>query len=438
MDDAELWITVLHALDRARPDAFLSVLRPLLAERIGATQVRLLLANCEPAAVRPVQDPEDRLVLGDTPAGEAFLTQRPVTVMAETGTTTVCLPVSVRGDRMGVLVLLVPEVVSVEAWPRLGQLATIIGYALASAARQSDVMQRAARSKRSTLAVELQQQLLPGRGARAPEFQLAGHLESANCVHGDNFDWSQDGEQLVLGVSDGACGTRGQLASLLTTLAVTALRNARRGGLGVADQVWLADQAVYAHHQGSQYLSTLMVGIDLGTGHVSAVRAGSPRLLILRGGQVLEPPLTDQLPIGMFEGTDYVAEHFTLVRQDRLLLVSDGIHGATSPKHERFGQDRLPHLLTATADLSVGAVIGRVIDELHAHRSFAALDDDAAVICLDWFGNGRARQVDVPPRSAAAPTCGVATALGRLRLVPGGQGGHRVPLSASSENYQSQ
>jgi hypothetical protein len=79
MRDAALQQLVREALERARPDATVAVLRPLLAEHLGVTEVRLLLANYQLTALRPIEDPDDRHVLRDTPAGQAFETQQPVT-----------------------------------------------------------------------------------------------------------------------------------------------------------------------------------------------------------------------------------------------------------------------------------------------------------------------------------------------------------------------
>lgn len=421
MSDADFHLAVFKALDQARPDAAVTVLRPLLAEHLQASQVRLLLANYQLTALRPVGDPDDRVVLRDTPAGEAFVTQCPVTRTGDVGETLLCLPVSIRGDRLGVLELALPAESSPLDLESLGELATVIGYALQAAARQTDAVQRAARSQRLTLAAELQWQLLPGRGCQAPEYQLAGHLEPAYHVHADNFDWSQDGDQLTLSVTDAARHDR--CASLLTTLAVTALRNARRAELEIAEQVSMADQAVYAHHLGKQYVSALVVGIDLSSGRARAVRAGSPQLYIQRGDEVLQPPLSDQLPLGMFDGTEYAAEHFALVTGDRLLMVSDGVHAARSPAREHFGGGRLPQLLRASTQLTVGGVVRRVVDELFEHLDLAELHDDAAVICLDWAGPGRADSVEALPRAEEVQTGRAPRTRGGLSIVPHGAGG---------------
>lgn len=399
MTEAALQQLVRAALERARPDATIAVLRSLLAEHLGVTGVRLLLANYQLTALRPIDDPDDRHVLRDTPAGQAFETQQPVTQPARGQGVLVYLPVSARGDRIGVLQLTFPTDPGAGGLRELSGLAGVIAHAVQTASRHTDAVHRAARSQRLSLAAELQWQLLPGRGSRAPEYQLAGHLEPAYHVRADNFDWSQDVDQLMLSVTDAARPVQG--ASLLTTLAVTALRNARRAGLGPVDQACLADQAIYAYHQGREYLSTLLVRIDLNTGHASAVRAGSPRLFILRDQRVHQPQLNEQDPLGMFDSTDYTEDFFTLATGDRLLLASDGIHAARSPTQESFADERLPQLLTATRHHPVGAVVRTIIDDVFEHRDLAELDDDAAVLCLDWAGPGEAPAASTDPSDAA-------------------------------------
>lgn len=399
MREAALHEVVRAALDQARPDATIVVLRTLLAAHLGVSEVRLLLANNQLTALCPIEDPDNRHVLRDTPAGQAFETQQAVTRPALGQGVVVYLPVSVRGDRIGVLQLTFPTDPGVGGLRVLSGLVAVIAHAVQAASRHTDAVQRAARSQRLSLAAELQWQLLPGRGSQAPEYQLAGHLEPAYHVRADNFDWSQDGDQLMLSVTDAARPVQG--ASLLTTLAVTALRNARRAGLGPADQACLADQAIYAYHQGREYLSTLLVRIDLNTGHVSAVRAGSPRLFILRDQRVHQPQLSEQDPLGMFDSIDYIEDSFTLATGDRMLLVSDGVHAACSPTQEQFADERLPQLLSATCRHPVGAVVRAIIDDLFAHRDLAELEDDAAVLCLDWTGPGEAPAASTDPPDAA-------------------------------------
>ena len=110
----------------------------------------------------------------------------------------------------------------------------------------------------------MQWELLPGRSRIRPSFSLAGQLEPAYAVRGDSFDWSDDGDRLWLSAVNGS--GEGVAAALLTSLATHALRNARRAGLGLADQAALADQAIYAQHRGEQHLSVLLMELDLRLG----------------------------------------------------------------------------------------------------------------------------------------------------------------------------
>lgn len=394
MDTTQVERQVLGVLGRARPDDMLGPLQELLAEHLGATDVQILLANYQLTALRPIHhsdadaDIDDelpqRVALTNTLAGKAFEQQQVITQEGSDGGVNVCVPVGVRGERIGVLALRVGHTPDHSALLGLARVADTLAYAVQAAAHHTDAMAWAARSRRMTLAAELQWQLLPGRGCQGPEYQLAGHLEPAYRVQADNFDWSQNKDQLTLSVTDAARQQGG--TSLLPTLAVTALRNARRAGLGVADQAILAGQAVYAHHQGNEHISTLLVRINLSTGRASAIRAGSPRLFIQRGPTVLEPELTDQDPLGMFPESEYIEEHFILDPGDRLLLVTDGVHATHSPARERYADATLINLLERTREQSITSVMRAIIDGLYHHQQTSELDDDAVILIIDWTG----------------------------------------------------
>ncbi|WP_432118813.1 PP2C family protein-serine/threonine phosphatase, partial [Streptomyces sp. bgisy032] len=212
------------------------------------------------------------------------------------------------------------------------------------------------------------------------------HLEPAYAIFGDNFDWSASADRLMLYVTNGM--GEGIEASLLTNLAINALRNARRAGLAIDDQAALADQAVYAHYRGRCYLSVLMFDFELSTGRAWVVDAGSPQLLRLREGAVEHIAFEAQLPLGMFEETDYVAQEFAVEPGDRLVFVSDGVYGAASPGGETYGEAALVRAIMSTRLLPAAEVPRAVLRELSGHRGKPVADDDALVVCLDWRGRG--------------------------------------------------
>ncbi|MGV9688793.1 PP2C family protein-serine/threonine phosphatase [Streptomyces sp. NPDC003444] len=378
---------VEQALRRAAPHLLVNVVADALRRQCGALRVELRLADY---ALRSLQLVErvphttPPVLIHDSPQGRAFGAQDPY-VTHDAEAVSVHLPVTVRGDRMGVLTVALPAGCDlVPLLPELRHVCEALGHEILVAERDTDLYDLARRAARLTLAAEMQWQLLPGRSCVRPEFALGAHLEPAYAIFGDNYDWSASADHLTLTVTNGM--GEGIEAALLTNLALNALRNARRAGLGLADQAALADQAVYAQYRGDAFVSVLLLRFHLATGEVEAVDAGSPRLWRLRDRSVEAVSFEAQLPLGMFEDTVYTPQRLTVRPGDRLLFGSDGVYDASSPDGESYGDRALARALTATKLLPSAQVPGAVLRELAAYHGDAPLEDDALVVCLDWYG----------------------------------------------------
>ncbi|SCL41568.1 Stage II sporulation protein E (SpoIIE) [Micromonospora pallida] len=364
-----------RVLTDAPTDLLLDRVAAELARSYAITSAELFQVDYRLSVLLPLREGEPLTEPGH-PAWRCFDHQEPI-LAAGTG----YFPVGMRGERRGVLRLTpVPDDRTVVA--DLAEIATALGHELAAVSDGTDVYRTARRSRRLTLAAEMQWELLPGRSRIRPSFSLAGQLEPAYAVRGDSFDWSDDGDRLWLSVVNGT--GEGVAAAMLTSLAVHALRNARRAGLPLADQAALADQAVYAMHHGDQYLSVLLIELDLRAGAVTVVDAGSPRLVLLRRGEVDELPLVPQFPLGMFDGTDYQPQRLHLERDDRIFVLSDGVVEAAG-QDVRYGESALARFLRRTGPMAPLDAVRALIGDL---RAFVAGDlvDDAVVVCLDWTG----------------------------------------------------
>ncbi|MGR4854662.1 PP2C family protein-serine/threonine phosphatase [Streptomyces sp. LARHCF252] len=385
------FVAAERALRTAAPHQLLDAVRRVLTDQYAADSVELFLADYGLTVLQPVSVPPHTLQpvsVHNSPAGRAFGAQEPC-VEALSGDSAdrvrAHLPVTVRGDRLGVLTVVLPGGEHTDGClGELAEIAQVLGHEVVVAERDTDLYLQARRRDRLTLAAEMQWQLLPGRSCSRPEYELGAQLEPAYAIFGDNFDWSATADRLSLYVTNGM--GEGIEASLLTNLAINALRNARRAGLPLADQAALADQAVYAHYRGRCYLSVLMLDFDLATGRVRAVDAGSPRLLRLRRGAVKRVDFDAQLPLGMFEETDYVAQEFRAEPGDRLVFVSDGVYDVASPGGEAYGDIALARAIQSTRLLPAADVPRAVLRELNGHRGRPVADDDALVVCLDWRG----------------------------------------------------
>ncbi|MDL5204318.1 PP2C family protein-serine/threonine phosphatase [Streptomyces sp. ALI-76-A] len=382
------FVAAERALRTAAPHELLDAVRGVLIERYAADSVELFMADYSLSVLQPVSvlpHTLEPVSVHNSPAGRAFGAQEPFLEDAPDGSVRVHLPVTVRGDRLGVLsVSLHGEERVRDCLAELAEIAQVLGHEVIVAERDTDLYLQARRKDRLTLAAEMQWQLLPGRSCARREYELGAQLEPAYAIFGDNFDWSATADRLTLYVSNGM--GEGIEASLLTNLAINALRNARRAGIPIADQAALADQAVYAHYRGRCYLSALMFDFDLATGRAQVVDAGSPQLLRLRDGVVDRVAFEAQLPLGMFEETDYVAQDFQAEPGDRLIFVSDGVYGVASPGGEAYGDAALARAIMATRLLPAAEVPRAVLRELTGHRGRFPPDDDALIVCLDWHG----------------------------------------------------
>lgn len=366
-------------------DYQLSSLLPLLGgiEHTGSGTGTGAGRDCEDGA-RGDGDPDPDVVGGDKrlgtdqggPAWRCFDRQQPVS-----DRDALFVPVSVRGDRLGVM-RISPATAVQDRVTELEELGSLLAHELAATRSTTDRYLMGARARRLTLAAEMQWELLPGRSCSAAEFTLAGQLEPAYSVRGDTFDWASNVDRLTVGVVNGM--GEGVAAASLSMLATSALRNARRAGLGVVDQASMADDALYAHFRGAQHVSVLLLDIELATGRVTAVDTGSPLMILVRGEEMTEVRLAANDPLGMFEGSRFTGQHFALAPGDRLVIVSDGIHAAAAGDR-RYADSDLRRLIRRTRTLAPLDMVRTTVSELSAFMS-GRLTDDAAAVCLDWHG----------------------------------------------------
>ncbi len=380
---------VERALRKAAPHALVEAVQDALAAHYAAVSVELLMADYATTILQPVQSlpwTADPVSVHASAPGRAFGAQEPYVETDEAaGLAVVHLPVSVRGDRIGILTVRLPaDAYDKDTAAELAEVAEALGHGIVVAERDTDLYLQARRADRLTLAAEMQWQLLPGRSCSRPEYDLGAQLEPAYAIYGDNFDWSASERHLTLTVTNGM--GEGIEAALLTNLAINALRNARRAGLSLADQACLADQAVYGHYRGAVHLSMLLLRFDLETGEAEVIDAGSPRMWRVRHGRPEAVELDAQLPLGMFEDTLYSAQHFRVEPADRLLFISDGVYNVASPAGERYSEKALARAMTSTRLLPPSQVPRAVLHELAGHRGSIDADDDAMIVCLDWHG----------------------------------------------------
>jgi serine phosphatase RsbU (regulator of sigma subunit) len=377
---------LVRQLGTSPPFRLLEVARGYLAAAEKVEAVNLLLVDYGQELLSPFgayQGPplgQERVDQGE--AGLAYRSQATRVGRVQLGWRA-CVPVTLGGERFGVLDVRVDAEPSAGLVAELERVAMALAFALAAAGRATDEVELARRGRPLTLPAEIQWELLPRLALAAPEYVVAGALEPAYDVGGDTFDFAAQPQALAVSVTD-AMG-HGLQAALLAGLTVAALRNARRRRAGLLEQVDQANRALHAQFGGERFVTGQVLRLDVPGGTGAVVNAGHPLPRLVRGGRVESVGLDPDLPLGVDPETIYRVQPLQLEPGDRLVLLSDGVLEAAPEGGAAYGASRLDEVLRASREVAPYEVARLVVGEVIAHRA-GDLADDLTVVCLDWRG----------------------------------------------------
>ncbi len=373
---------LLTEVGDASPVAAADVFGAHLATALRASDVAFLIADFSGEALIRLtrrREDSDRVPLDGTAQGRALETQELV-VEAHGEGVRVCVPVTNRGEAIGVLELTLPDAPGERVALELLMAARFLAYVVIANRRFTDLFEWGKRSVPLSLAAEIQHRLLPSAyTCESEQFTLAAWLEPAGDIAGDTFDFSVDREVLHLSMTD-AMGHAVESA-LLATVLVGALRNARRAGAGLAEQAAQAGAALAAETTRSQFVTGQLVRIDLRDGSACIVNAGHPPPLRVRDGEVTQVQLAVDLPFATGTEPDFHVQELPLEPGDRLLFVTDGML-----ERNAAGVD-LAALAGRTAGMHPREAVRELVSAL-LDTTGGDLRDDATIMCLDWRGSG--------------------------------------------------
>jgi serine phosphatase RsbU (regulator of sigma subunit) len=369
----------------------------LITDFTGRAVVRLTAADLVEGARGHGVEQAETLPLAGTVYEQVLRTQQ-ADVQADGDGARMVVPVTDRGDAIGVIELVLPRPPSDQQVADIRTGAHALAYVVIAARRHTDVFEWGQRSTPFALAAEIQRRLLPASyTCEAGQFTLAGWLEPASSVGGDTFDYNLDRDSLHLSITDAVGHQVG--ASLLATLLVGSLRNGRRGGMDLAEQAAYANDSLAENAPAGQFVTGQLIRVDLHTGAASIVNAGHVLPLRLRDGQVEEVQLRVDPPFGVLPGKSFRVQRFPLEPGDRIIFLTDGMQERNAVNLD------VARALADTADLHPREVV-LALGAAVLQETGGDLRDDATMICLDWYGGpprGRTTEQGADPHLASAP-----------------------------------
>jgi Stage II sporulation protein E (SpoIIE) len=262
----------------------------------------------------------------------------------------------------------------------LGAFGGQAGLALELAAGYTDALHAVRRRKDTQPAAEIQQNLLPPRLARVDQADVAGGVLPGYDVGGDFFDYAANADGLSLVVAD-ATG-KGNSAAALSSLAIGALRAARRAGAGLQEAALLADEAILSLDM-ELYLTAVLGSWDPGAYRLRWINCGHPTPLVLRAnGRVDELDGERTYPLGIrFTERVFPVLSAVVGPGDRLLLYSDGVSERRTTDGGRIGEHGLRIILTGLGPRSAATTV-RGLQDAVINASPEPLRDDATLLVI--------------------------------------------------------
>ncbi len=262
----------------------------------------------------------------------------------------------------------------------LGALPGRAGLALELASGYTDALHAVRRRMVTQPGAEIQQNLLPPRIARVDRAEVAGGVLPGYDVGGDFFDYAGNADGLWLIVAD-ATG-KGNSAAALSSLAIGALRAARRAGAGLQETARALDEAILALDM-DRFLTAVLASWDADTCRLRWINCGHPTPLILHAdGQVAELDGDRTYPLGIrLTERTFPVLSATVRPGDRLVMYSDGVSERRTADGGRFGEDAVQALLAGLGTRSAAMTV-REIQDAVIGASPEPLRDDATLLVV--------------------------------------------------------
>lgn len=366
-------------------------------EIVGDANVTLWVADYSGYSLERLDHGRSREAVGiaDSVAGRALRTQV-VTMDGVDGAIRALIPVTVRGEAVGVLEVGLGARPSDDQVRHLRDVGHALGYLVAGTRRHTDLFEWGQRSRDLNVAAEIQRRLLPAFTCESWPITLAGWVEPAFEAGGDTFDYTVDAASTTITLTD-AMG-HGISAALVATLTVAVLRNQRRRAASVAQQVAEANQVLHERSRDDEYVTGVFVDIPTGPGPATIISSGHPVPWRVRDRRPERLDVQQSLPMGMFADSVYVARPLDFRPLDRLVLVSDGVVDTLENS-----ETTMEELLREGMELHPREVV-QLLTSSVVELQRGAPRDDATAVCIDWHGgaDGRSSRAGSEPEGASA------------------------------------
>ncbi len=233
------------------------------------------------------------------------------------------------------------------------------------------------------MAREVQLGLLPHEGGRRGRLDVAFRYFPMLWVGGDLFDVVEaaDGSTAFF-ISD--VSGHGVGAAFVTAMIKTSVLAYSGGTLSVGDLVSRVNAAIANLVTGDRFVTAFFGILDADATRIEYVNAGHLYPLLIRAGtKTIHYLESTDLPLGVVDEFEFMAEQVDVSVGDRLILYTDGIIEAPNDENEQFGMARFVESVLSHSESGLEELVEGVIRELMEFSGRDTFDDDVNLVACE-------------------------------------------------------
>lgn len=261
----------------------------------------------------------------------------------------------------------------------LGVLANQLSIATANARLYEESLEKQRLEEELALARQIQQNLLPVRLPRAPEYEFASYARPSRQVGGDFYDFMWRDDQLAFVLAD-ASG-KGMPAALLVAFLQATLKAEHRHGRSIEEFIGSVNELMVANTSPEKFVTLFYALFNPRERRLFYSNAGHNYPILVRSDGRLDFLKKGGTIVGAFGGARYESDCLPLHPGDTLIVYSDGLTDAT--RHdETFGEERLIELAVGSRQRDAEGVKDAIVEAVENFAGSAPPFDDITLLVM--------------------------------------------------------
>ena len=233
---------------------------------------------------------------------------------------------------------------------------------------------------------DAQLSIMPKSDPVSEKLEVSGICIPANEVGGDFFDYFRiNGNQNKFGILIGDVSGKAMKAAVTAIMTYGMILSEIRANNVISDILENVNSSLMNKIEKRMFVSACICVIDTEKRILSIANAGLTRPIILSGGKVeLLQSAGPRLPLGVKKDIRYKLTEYNLVKDDLIILTTDGVDEAQNNNRELFGVERLKdHILSLYGkNLSVAEIKDSIIKEVQKFIKNDKPNDDMTVLVI--------------------------------------------------------